>query len=81
MTYPLPLKIAGIGRYVPDRVVPSAELEARLGLAPGWIERKQGVRERRWVESGRETNSFMGARAARRPWPRPGSRPRNSTSS
>ncbi|HEY3351730.1 MAG TPA: 3-oxoacyl-[acyl-carrier-protein] synthase III C-terminal domain-containing protein [Polyangia bacterium] len=62
--FPLPLKIAGIGRYLPSRVVPSAELEARCGLTPGWIERKTGVRERRWA-SGDETNSFMGAQAAR----------------
>lgn len=61
-TYPQPLKILGMGRYLPKRVVPSAELEPRCDLPQGWIERKQGVRERRWVED--ETASFMGARAA-----------------
>jgi len=65
-TYPLPLKIAGVGRYIPERVVPSADLEAKLGLPEGWIERKQGVRERHWiVDPEHETNSFMGAQAAR----------------
>src|ERR1700682_1579264 len=28
---PLPLKIAGLGRYLPERVVPSAEVEALCG--------------------------------------------------
>jgi 3-oxoacyl-[acyl-carrier-protein] synthase-3 len=59
----LPLKIAGVGRYLPERVVPSAEVEALCGLPAGWIERRSGVRERRWVSG--ETSSFMGAAAAR----------------
>lgn len=58
----LPLKIAGVGRYLPKRVVPSSEVEELCGLRPGWIERRTGVRERRWVNG--ETSSFMGALAA-----------------
>ena len=60
---PLPLKIVGIGRYLPKRIVSSKELENRCGLPEGWCERKQGVRERRWVED--ETVSFMAAEAAK----------------
>lgn len=63
MTFPLPLKIAGVGHYVPDNVVPSTDLDARLELRPGWVEEKQGVRERRWVTD--ETASYMAAEAAR----------------
>jgi 3-oxoacyl-[acyl-carrier-protein] synthase-3 len=63
MSYPMPLKIVGVGRYLPEWVVPSTELDARLDLRPGWIEEKQGVRERRWV--GNETASYMAAEAAR----------------
>jgi 3-oxoacyl-[acyl-carrier-protein] synthase-3 len=63
VTYPLPLKIAGVGRYLPKRIVSSSELEERCGLEPGWCERKQGVRERCWVED--ETISFMAAEAAK----------------
>ena len=63
MTYPLPLKILGVGRYLPDRIVPSSELEQAIGLEAGWIERKQGVRERR--RAALETNSEMAAAAAR----------------
>ena len=62
MPSPLSLRIAGLGRYLPDRVIPNAEVEERCGLPAGWIERKTGVRERRWVTG--ETNSSMGARAA-----------------
>jgi len=58
----LPLKIIGLGRYLPSRVVPNSELEAMCGLSEGWVERRNGVRERRWVTD--ETSSFMSARAA-----------------
>jgi 3-oxoacyl-[acyl-carrier-protein] synthase III len=58
----LPLKIIGLGRYLPKRIVPSSELEALCGLPEGWVERRNGVRERRWVTD--ETSSFMSAQAA-----------------
>ncbi|MDH6233318.1 3-oxoacyl-[acyl-carrier-protein] synthase-3 [Mesorhizobium soli] len=41
--------IAGFGHYVPARRVENAEIEARLGLDAGWIERRTGIRERRWA--------------------------------
>jgi 3-oxoacyl-[acyl-carrier-protein] synthase-3 len=59
----LPLKIIGLGRYLPARVVPSSELEKICNLPAGWVERHNGVRERRWVTD--ETSSFMAAQAAR----------------
>jgi 3-oxoacyl-[acyl-carrier-protein] synthase-3 len=58
------VKIAGIGKYLPERVVHSAELERDLGLEAGWIERATGVVARRRVAPG-ETQSRMGAAAAR----------------
>jgi len=60
----MPLKILGVGHYLPERVVPSAEVERMCGIKPGWIERHTGVKERRWV-GPKETNSYMGAQAAR----------------
>jgi 3-oxoacyl-[acyl-carrier-protein] synthase III len=57
------VKLAGLGKSLPRRVVKSAELEERLGLEPGWIERKTGVAERRYVTD--ETASSLGAEAAR----------------
>jgi 3-oxoacyl-[acyl-carrier-protein] synthase III len=44
-------RIAGLGHYVPERRVENAEIEARLGLEPGWIERRTGIRARRWAAS------------------------------
>ena len=67
------LKIIGIGRYLPQRIVPNSELEALYGLSPGWVERRNGVRERRWVTT--ETASFMAAEAAREALDEAGLRP------
>lgn len=49
MTYVLTSRIAGLGHYVPERRVENAEIEARLGLESGWIERRTGIRARRWA--------------------------------
>jgi 3-oxoacyl-[acyl-carrier-protein] synthase-3 len=65
MTYPLPIRIAGLGRYLPERVVTNEDLEERCGLAPGWVELHNGVRERRWADPASDTNANMAARAAR----------------
>lgn len=62
MKDPLPIKIVGIGRYLPERVVTNSEVEEILGLPQGHIDTTHaGVKERRWITD--ETNSFMGARA------------------
>jgi 3-oxoacyl-[acyl-carrier-protein] synthase-3 len=42
-------RIAGLGHYVPERRVENAEIETRLGLEAGWIERRTGIRARRWA--------------------------------
>ncbi len=56
MSYPLnhlrASRIAGMGRYAPARRVANAELEGRLGLDPGWIERRTGIVARRYVAEG-----------------------------
>jgi len=44
-------RITGFGHYVPENRVGNAELEARLELEPGWIERRTGIRERRWASA------------------------------
>ena len=59
----LPVRIAGLGRYLPSRIVTNAELEGELGLSDGWIAQRTGVRERRRCSG--ETSAFMGAAAAR----------------
>lgn len=45
------IRIDAVGRYLPDRVVTAAELEDRMNLPEGWIARKTGVLERRWVDT------------------------------
>ena len=49
---PLPdagVEWAGWGHYVPNRRVPNSEIEDELGLTPGWIHRRTGIRARRYA--------------------------------
>ncbi len=46
------VEIKGLGHYAPARRVPNAEIEARLGLEPGWIFRRTGIEARRYVADG-----------------------------
>ncbi len=41
--------IAGLGCYAPERRVPNSEIEARLGVDAGWIERRTGIAARRFA--------------------------------
>ncbi|MGM0575830.1 MAG: 3-oxoacyl-[acyl-carrier-protein] synthase III C-terminal domain-containing protein [Myxococcota bacterium] len=60
-----PVKIAGVGHYLPERVVPSSEVAALCGVDTSWVVERSGVRERRWADQAAgETNSYMAARAA-----------------
>jgi 3-oxoacyl-[acyl-carrier-protein] synthase III len=45
-------EIVGLGHYAPERRVASVEIERRLGLEPGWIERRTGIVERRYAAEG-----------------------------
>lgn len=56
------VEIIGLGHYAPERVVTNAEIEARLGLASGWIEQRTGIRARRYAEPG-VTLTDLAARA------------------
>ncbi|NKL65508.1 beta-ketoacyl-ACP synthase III [Rhizobium leguminosarum] len=57
-------RMAGFGHAVPARRVDNAEIETRLGLETGWIERRTGIRARHWAEDG-ETLSGLAAEAGR----------------
>ncbi|MDJ0365243.1 beta-ketoacyl-ACP synthase III [Hymenobacter sp. H14-R3] len=59
-------EIAGVGHYVPDRVVKNAELEELMSTTDAWIQERTGIQERRWFEEGKDTTANMGAEAARR---------------
>jgi 3-oxoacyl-[acyl-carrier-protein] synthase III len=43
------VEIKGLGHYAPERRVPNAEIESRLGLETGWIFRRTGIEARRYV--------------------------------
>ena len=59
-------EIAGVGHYVPDRVVKNSELEEMMATSDAWIQERTGIQERRWFEEGKDTTAGMGAEAARR---------------
>ncbi len=61
---PLHLAPFATGAYLPEAVLESAELEARLGLPPGWIRQRTGVRRRHLAAPG-EATSDLAAAAAR----------------
>ncbi|MDX8455245.1 beta-ketoacyl-ACP synthase III [Mesorhizobium sp. VK9D] len=55
-------RILGLGHQVPGRKVENAEIENSLGLEPGWIERRTGIRSRFWA-TDEDTLSGLAARA------------------
>ena len=58
-------KIAGIGYYVPERVVTNDELSEVMDTTDAWIQERTGIRERRYGKKHLETTTTMGAVAAR----------------
>ncbi|GAA4386747.1 beta-ketoacyl-ACP synthase III [Hymenobacter koreensis] len=58
--------IAGVGHYVPSRVVPNVELEELMETTDAWIQERTGIKERRWFEEGTDTTANMGAAASRK---------------
>jgi 3-oxoacyl-[acyl-carrier-protein] synthase-3 len=58
-------RITGLGHYAPARVVPNAEIVARIGFDDEWIVRRTGIRSRRWAAED-ETLADMAVAAATR---------------
>lgn len=56
-------RIAGIGAYVPPKVVTNNDLAQFMETSHEWIVERSGIEERRWVEPG-EGTAEMGAKAA-----------------
>jgi 3-oxoacyl-[acyl-carrier-protein] synthase III len=57
--------ITGVAIYLPERVLPNAELARNLDTSDDWIVTRTGIRERRIGAPG-ETTSSMGSAAVRR---------------
>ncbi|QKD19735.1 beta-ketoacyl-ACP synthase III [Mesorhizobium sp. NZP2077] len=55
-------RILGFGHHAPARKVENPEIEDRLGLEPGWIERRTGIRSRFWA-TDEDTLSGLAAHA------------------
>ena len=58
-------KIAGIGYYVPERVVTNDDLTKVMDTTDEWIQERTGIRERRYGKKHEETTTTMAAAAAR----------------
>ncbi|HWN36607.1 MAG TPA: ketoacyl-ACP synthase III [Pseudonocardia sp.] len=56
--------VLGTGSYLPTRVVGNAEVGGPAGVDADWVERKTGIRARRWAAPG-EATSDLAAHAAR----------------
>lgn len=57
-------KIAGIGKYLPEREVTNDELSQVMETSDEWIQERTGIKKRRYGEKHKETTTTMGARAA-----------------
>ncbi len=55
--------LAGVGSYLPERIVSNDELARRLETSDAWIADRTGIRQRH-IAGERETCAFMGAEAA-----------------
>jgi 3-oxoacyl-[acyl-carrier-protein] synthase-3 len=57
-------RIAGVGAFVPSRVVTNHDLAKIMDTSDEWITQRTGIRERRWVE-GSTTTSDLGLAASK----------------
>jgi 3-oxoacyl-[acyl-carrier-protein] synthase-3 len=58
-------RIAGTGRYLPEKILTNADLEKMVDTSDEWIRTRSGI-QRRHIAAADETSSSMGAQAARR---------------
>ncbi|MFK7809796.1 MAG: 3-oxoacyl-ACP synthase III family protein [Saprospiraceae bacterium] len=58
-------KIAGIGFYVPEKVVTNHDLTKVMDTSDEWIQERTGIVERRYAVKHKETSTTMGTAAAR----------------
>ena len=56
-------RLVAVGHFQPERVVPNSELETMVETSDEWIQRRVGIKERRWA-APEETVDVMAERAA-----------------
>src|SRR5436190_16438868 len=59
------MKVIGVGLAVPETTITNDVIENRLGLEPGWIERRTGIRQRP-TAAPHEATSDLAIRAGER---------------
>jgi 3-oxoacyl-[acyl-carrier-protein] synthase-3 len=57
--------IAGIGKYVPEKVVTNDDLKQYMETDDQWIQERTGITERRYAHRTEETTTTMGVEAAK----------------
>lgn len=57
-------RLAGLGHYLPERVVTNDELASQIDTSDAWIQERTGIRERRFAADD-ETCTDLGEKAAR----------------
>jgi 3-oxoacyl-[acyl-carrier-protein] synthase-3 len=67
-------RIAGVGKYLPERVLTNADLEGMVDTSDKWIVDRTGIRERR-IAADHESAATLGAQAASRALQTAGVRP------
>lgn len=58
-------KIAGLGYYVPEKVVTNEDLTKVMDTSDEWIVERTGIHERRYAKKHQESTATMGAEAAK----------------
>lgn len=58
-------RIAGIGYYVPEKVVSNHDLTKVMDTSDEWIRERTGIEERRYAQRHKESTSTMGVEAAK----------------
>ena len=56
-------RLVAVGHFQPERVVPNSELETMVETSDEWIQRRVGIKERRWA-APEETVDVMAEKAA-----------------
>jgi 3-oxoacyl-[acyl-carrier-protein] synthase III len=58
-------KIAGIGFYVPEKIMTNEGLKEFMDTSDEWIQERTGIKERRYAHRTAETTTTMGVEAAK----------------
>ncbi|GLR15715.1 3-oxoacyl-ACP synthase III family protein [Portibacter lacus] len=57
-------KIAGIGKYIPEKIVKNEDFVEFMDTSDAWIQERTGIKERHYAEKHKETTTTMAARAS-----------------